>query len=226
MILGVLAPEIGSNNAPENMNPNIVRPKGFSQLELATLGIWFVAVGRWDRMDFSEEEAQAFVIHFFKCLKGDPEDGVRSSYLSLQNTFMAMRRGTFESIQSEPPFSRVGRQNMKTLLRAWLEGGEAEFRSAWEDVFGSGSRKPLRPQERPLRVIARSGDSPENAIQVITDCPDDKVYGEYWHLYYEYGQGWRCEMQMATVPDAARRRYDVLNIRFQDGRQKRFYFIL
>ena len=50
-------------------------------------------------MDFSEAEAQAFVIHFFKCLQDNPKDGVRASYLSLQNTFMAMRRDTFEVVR-------------------------------------------------------------------------------------------------------------------------------
>jgi hypothetical protein len=209
----------------EFMNSPVIRPKGLSEVELATLGIWFVAVGRWDLLDFSEAQAEQFVIHFFKCLKDDPEHGLRASYLSLQNTFMAMRRGSFEAIQSEPPFSRFGRRNMKVLLRAWLETDETGFRSAWEKIFGADHRAQL-PHEQPIRIIGRSGDSTENAIQVLTDYPDDKINAEYWHLYYEYGQGWRREIQMATVPDAGGRRYDILNIRFPDGEKRQFYFLL
>jgi hypothetical protein len=207
------------------MDTRIVRPNGFSEVELATLGIWFTAIGRWDRMDFSEAEAQAFVIHFFKCLKDNSEDGLRASYLSLQNTFMAMRRDTFEVVQSEPPFSRFGRRNMKALLRAWIEGGEGEFRNSWGKTFGSGWQAQIQ-QDLPTRLITHSGDSTENAIQVLTDYPEDKVNGEYWYLYYEYGQGWRCQMQMSTIPDASGRRYDVLDIHFLDGHKKRLYFLL
>jgi hypothetical protein len=176
-------------------------------------------------MDFSEMEAQAFVIHFFKCLQGNPEDGVRASYLSLQNTFMAMRKGTFESIQAEPPFSRFGRRTMNALLGAWLGGGEAELKGRWREMFGSASRARVQ-QENPIRVVVRSGDSREDAIQVLTDYPEDKVNAEYWFLYYEYGRGWKCETQMSTIPDANGRRYDILNIHFQDGQKTRFHFLL
>ncbi len=207
------------------MDTRIVRPNGFSEVELATLGIWFTAIGRWDRMDFSEAEAQAFVIHFFKCLKDNPEDGLRASYLSLQNTFMAMRRDTFEAIQSEPPFSRFGRRTMNALLGAWLGGGEAELRGRWREMFGYAWRARVQ-QEHPIRVVVCSGDSPENAIQVLTDFAEDKVNAEHWYLYYEYGQGWRCQMQMSTMPDAKGRRYDVLDIHFLDGHKKRLYFLL
>jgi hypothetical protein len=176
-------------------------------------------------MDFSEAEARAFLVHFFACLKGKPEDGVRASYLSLQNTFMAMRRGTFHSIQSEPPFSRFGRQNMKILLKAWLEGGETGLTSRWGEVFGSGWRTRVQ-QQYPVRVEVRSGESPEHAIQIQTDHAEDRVNGEYWHLYYEYGLRWRCEMQVSTLPDASGRRYDILHIQLEGGQKKRFYFLL
>jgi hypothetical protein len=207
------------------MSSPAIRPKGLSKIELATLGIWFVAIGRWDHMDFSEPEAQEYVLHFFRCLK-DPENGLKASYLSLQNTLMAMRRGSFEAIQSEPPFSRYGRRNMKLFLKAWLEGGEAGFTNAWGEIFGAGGRSFQPPLEQPIRILSRSGNSPENAIQVLTDYREDRINAEYWHLYYEYGQGWRREMQMSTAPDASGRRYDVLTICFDSGEKQTLYFLL
>ena len=96
------------------MHVSIVRPSGFSDIELASLAVWFVGSGQWQRMDFSEQDAQQLIVEFFKSLKkDDPESALTSSYLSLQNTFMAMRRGTFEAIQSEPPFSRFGKAVLK-----------------------------------------------------------------------------------------------------------------
>lgn len=207
------------------MNSTITRPKGFSKVELATLGVWFVAVGRWDYMGFSDADAQSFVMHFFKCLAGNPKDALRASYLSLQNTFMAMKRDTFDAILSEPPFSVSGRRNMKTLLRAWLDGEEAGFMVRWTQIFCSDSG-PRVSEDRCVRVISNSGEREENAIQILTDDPEDRVNGEYWYLYYHYGRGWNCEMQMATTPDASGHRYDILHIRFQNGEKRRFYFRL
>jgi hypothetical protein len=176
-------------------------------------------------MGFTDAEAQSLVIHFFRCLKGDPKDALRASYLSLQNTFMAMRRDTFETIQSEPPFSGSGRRNMKALMRAWLEGGEAAFMARWHLIFCSDSG-PKIPEDRPVRVISDSGNKEENAIQILTHEPEDKVNGEYWYLHYHLGQGWTCEMQMATMRDPRGRRYDILHIRFPDGQKRQFYFLL
>ena len=205
---------------------NVIRPTGLSELELASLGVWFVGAGTWHRMNFSEPEAREFAVHFFKCLnKDDPESSLRASYLSLQNTFMAMRRGTFEAIQSEPPFSRFGRRCLKALLRAWLHGGETEFRSRWSKIFIPGWQVQVQ-QERPLSVVADSGESAAHAIHIVEGDLEDRVNGEYWYLYYEYGQGWRCQQQMSTGPDTSGRRYDILNILFRDGQERQFYFLL
>jgi hypothetical protein len=204
---------------------NAARPKGFSEIELATLSIWFVAVGRWDYLGLSETEGQHLILHFFKCNQGKLEDGVRASCLSLQNTFMAMRKNTFEAIQSEPPFSRFGRRNMKALVRAWAEGGEAGFTANWREIFCSGWQT-RGISELPARVRGGSGEKPEDAIEILADKREDKINGEYWYLYYTYGRGWECRMQMSTIPDESRRRYDILHIDFQDGLRKRLHFIL
>jgi hypothetical protein len=204
---------------------NATRPKGFSENELATLSVSFVAVGRWDYVGLSETEGRHLIIHFFKCLQGNPEDGVRASYLSLQNTFMALQRNTFEAIQSEPPFSRFGRRNMKALVRAWAEGGEAGFTAKWREIFCSGWRT-REISELPARVKGGSGEKPEDAIEILTDERGDKINGEYWYLYYTYGRGWERGIQMSTIPDESGRRYDILHIDFHDGQRKRLHFLL
>jgi hypothetical protein len=188
------------------------------------LAVWFVAAGRWAEAGLSETEGRDLVCHFFNCLRSAPEDSLRVSYASLQNTLMAMQKGTFESIQSEPPFSRFGRRGMKAFIRAWLEGGEAEFKRRWEEVFCPGWRQAQ--QDRAIRIVGGQGGTPDTAIQVVTDYSDDKIFAEYWHLYYQYGKSWRCEMQMSTMPDSGGRRYDVLHLRFHDGQERRLYFVL
>jgi hypothetical protein len=205
------------------VTPSVIRPKGLSQSELAELAVWFVAAGRWAEAGLSEAEARELVCHFFKCLSSPAKDSLEASYLSLQNTLMAMRKGTFESIQSEPPFSRAGRAGMRALLRAWL-AGEAEFKRTWEEVFCPNWRQAQ--QDRAIRIVGGPGGTPDTAIELVTDCGDDKNFAEYWHLYYQYGKSWRCEMQMSTVPDSRGRRYDLLNLRFHDGQERRLYFLL
>ena len=206
------------------MTPNVIRPKGLSQSELAELAVWFVAAGRWAEAGLSEAEAKELVCHFFKCLSTPAKDSLEASYLSLQNALMAMRQGTFESIQSEPPFSRAGRTGMKALLKAWLEGDEAELKRRWEEVFRPSWRQAQ--QDRAIRIAGGPGGTPDTAIEVVTDYRDDKTFAEYWHLYYQYGRSWHCEMQMSTAPDSRGRRYDLLNLRFHDGQGRRLYFLL
>jgi hypothetical protein len=201
-----------------------MRPRGLSQLELGELAVWFVAAGRWAEVGLSEAEGRDLVCHFFKCLKSPAEDSLQASYLSLQNTFMAMRNGTFESIQSEPPFSRFGRRGMKAFVGAWLEGGEAELKRRWVEVFCPGWRHVQ--QDRAIRITGGQGATPETPIELVTDSSDDKIFAEYWYLYYQHGKSWRCEMQMSTLPDSGGRRYDVLHLRFHDGQERRLYFLL
>jgi hypothetical protein len=185
---------------------NATRPNGFSETELATLSVSFVAVGRWDYVGLSETEGRHLIIHFFKCLQSNPEDGVRASYLSLQNTFMAMQRKTFEAIP-------------------WAEGGEAGFTAKWREIFCSGWRT-REISELPARVKGGSGEKPEDAIEILTDERGDKINGEYWYLYYTYGRGWERGIQMSTIPDESGRRYDILHIDFHDGQRKRLHFLL
>lgn len=82
-----------------------------------------------------------------------------ANYLSLQNTFMAMWKDTFERIQDEPAFSRSGKKNTKRLLRAWLDGGNEEFEALWKQIFNSprSRRHPLASS--PTRVKTRSSRS-------------------------------------------------------------------
>ncbi|MGH9583784.1 MAG: hypothetical protein ACRD4O_12680 [Bryobacteraceae bacterium] len=203
----------------------VTRPKGLSQLELASLAVWFCAIGRWEHAGLTEAEAQSFVMHFFECLKDNKRNALRANCLSLQNAFMTMRKDTFEAIQSEPPFSRFGRKNMTALLRAWLDGQKPEFMNTWREIFYPEWNESV-PVEQVVRVIDNSGESAQNAIHIVTDEKEDKVNGEYWYLYHRYGKSWRCDMQMSTVPDANGRRFDLLHVRFRDGQNRKFYFLL
>jgi hypothetical protein len=197
------------------------RPRGFSDSELATLAVCFVAVGRWTDAGLTEDEGRYLVMRFFECLTNDPAKALRASYLSLQNTFMAMRKDTFEQIQKEPAFSRSGRKKIKRLLRAWLDSGNEEFEALWKQIFNSCF---TTIPESPVSIIANSGESEEQAIRIITSDPEERVNAEYWWLYYEYGRGWERGLQLLTRPDSKGRRFDILNIEFQDGQTKRLYF--
>ena len=198
------------------------RPRGFSEIELGSLSVWFIGAGRWRFVGLSEGEAQDLLQHFFRCLVGVKEDALNATCLSLQNRFMAMRRGSFEATQSEPPFSRRARRNMKELLDAWLDG-EAQFAQQWNETFCPGWDQKGSP-EQPVRVIPASGESTDSAVQILTNDPEDKVNAIYWYLYYQFGQDWERGLQTTTGPDAQGHGYDVLEIQFSGGQSKNFHF--
>jgi len=83
---------------------------------------------------------------------------------------MSLRRGTFEEIQQQAPFSRHAQRNMEALLRAWNGKGEAGFTQAWERTFAVGWDTAREPQE-PIRIIGEGGDCQERALEVL-GAPD------------------------------------------------------
>ena len=217
-------------------SPIISRPRGLSEFELTSLSVWFAAIGKWDRAGLTETEGRSLTMQFFDCLKPPQKSALRNHTLSLQNTFMSLARGTFETIQKEPPFSPFARRNMSALLEGWLAGQEAGFVKTWKQIFSPGWETSLE-EEVPIRVVENSGENKSTAIQIVTDDRNYKIQGEYWYLYYRYGNNWQCEMQMLLGPrirlpgddprsEIDERRFDVLDIRFSNGHKQEFYFLL
>ena len=59
-----------------------------------------------------------------------PFEVLKESSGRLQERPMALRRGTFEEIQQEAPFSRYAQRYMKALLRAWKNKGGGGIRAS------------------------------------------------------------------------------------------------
>ena len=70
---------------------------------------------------------------------------------------------------------------MNALLRAWIGGGEGELRGRLGEIPSTPRRQARSSRNIPYAVVVRLSDSPENAIQVLTDYPEDKVNAEYWY---------------------------------------------
>ena len=218
-----------------NSGPIIWRPHALCDSDRRSLPVWFAAVGKWEQAGITEIQARSLVIEFFESLDPPREIGLTSQALCLQNAFMSLANGTFETIQSSPQFSRFARCNLEDFLDGWRDGKELQFTTIWEQKFYPGWEAKV-PPEVPVRVIENSGESESTAIQIITDDTDDKIHGEYWYLHYLYGYGWRCEMQTALGPRIRlqgddphsaidERRFDVLHIRFSNGHKQKFYFL-
>jgi hypothetical protein len=114
---------------------------------------------------------------------------------------MSFRRGSFEEIQQESPFSRHVQRNRETLLRAWNEKGQAGFAQAWDRVFPIGWEAAREPQD-PIRIVGETGDWQERALEVM-GAPDQhtRVADEWWYLYHTFESNWTPDMHFTTAPN-------------------------
>ena len=145
--------------------------RNLTQIEFVCFLGWNVADGHWGRLGLDETAGGLLLLDLFSKLHGGGRlEMVNESSGRLQQRLMSLRRGSFEEIQQEAPFSRHAQRNMKSLLRAWEENGEAGFARVWELVFRMGGEAAREPQE-PIRIIGEGGDCQERALEVL-GAPD------------------------------------------------------
>lgn len=188
---------------------------------------WNIADGQWAKIGIGETAGRGQLLcHFSKLQDGGRFEVLKESSGRLQQRLMALRRGTFEEIQQEAPFSRHAQQNMEDLLRAWKNKGEAGFSRAWEQAFPVGGEAVREPQDL-IRIIGEVGDCEERALEV-KGAPDRhiRVAAEWWYLYYTFGRNWTPGMHFTTGGNQEGVRFSVHNITVLPGDNKRIYFKL
>jgi hypothetical protein len=197
---------------------------GLSEIELIWLIAWNIADGEWGRIDLEQESASKLLLDFFRRIQGDPAEAAKAARIQLQQSLMALRRGTFEEIQQESPFSRHAQRNMGALLGAWVKEGEAGFARAWAEVFSSGWETSKVTQD-PIRVVVDTGDCAERALEV-RGAPDreTRVSAEWWYLYYTFGKSWKFEMHSTCRGKEEGTHFSVHAIHvFPNSRRKVFF---
>jgi hypothetical protein len=110
--------------------------------------------------------AKEYLLDLISKLEGDLSDIVKRSSGRLQQSLMALRRGAFEEIQQEAPFSRIAQANMARLLRAWEKSGKAGFTQVWERIFHPGWESERKRQD-PIQIVADVGDCAQRALEII-----------------------------------------------------------
>jgi hypothetical protein len=156
---------------------------------------WDIANGEWGRSRLDEQRGREWLLQkYFGRLQGDPVEAVTRARGQLQQYLMAAQSGAFEEVQQQSPYSREAQRNMDTLLRAWVNEGEAGFARAWAEVFVPGW-KTARGFQDPIRVVGETGDCEERAFEVI-GAPDQatRVAAEWWFLYHTFGRSWKPEI--------------------------------
>src|SRR4051812_34272198 len=108
---------------------------GLSQIELSWFIAWIIADGDWGGVDLEQEGGRKLLLQFFGYLEDKPLEAAQQARIRLQQCLMALRRGTFEEIQRESPFSRYAEGNMESLLQAWMEEHESGFTRKWSEIF-------------------------------------------------------------------------------------------
>ncbi len=76
---------------------------GLSEIELVWLIVWNIADGEWDRIGLGQDDRCKLLLELFVQLHGDPLNAARESRTRLQQRLMALRRGSFEEIQTGVP---------------------------------------------------------------------------------------------------------------------------
>lgn len=199
---------------------------GLSEIELVWLIAWNSAAGEWDRIGLDEAEARDFLLDLVRKLQGDPLDAAKHSRGRLQQRLMALRRGAFDQIQQEAPFSQHARRNMDALLRAWMEHGDSGFARAWERIFEPGWQA-TRELENPIQIIGDIGDCEQRALEVKGAADQEtRVAAEWWYLYYTFGRGWKPGMHATTLPNKDGAHFSVHTIQILLDVQKQVYFRL
>lgn len=161
------------------------------QPEMVWLLGWNIAAGEWQRIGLNTAAAKELLLDLFGKLQGDSHDLSKRSAERLQHGLMALREGTFEEIQEEPPFSRFAQKNMEALLQAWRNQGEPGFARVWNAIFHPGWDDE-REQQYPIRIIGETGDCEERALEILgARDRESRAAAEFWYLFYTFGQDWK-----------------------------------
>ncbi len=197
---------------------------GVSQADILFLTAWKCAAGEWDQLGLAADQAREMLFDFIGVIQGDRIQAIRHSRLSLQNSLMALRRGSFEEIQREAPFLDYANRNLLELVGAWTAGGKVEFASLWEKLFAPGWQDKMQHQE-PILIAGSGGDSEENALETI-GAPDQqtRVATEYWYLNFTFGKLWKALLHASMTSEDHVSRYSVHHVEIFPKMAKRVYF--
>jgi hypothetical protein len=208
----------------EAVSEYIAKVSKLPEAGLVWLLAWNIAAGQWERIGMESQAAKEYITGFFGKLQGDVADLSKRSAEQLQHGLMALRIGTFEQIQSEPPFSRFAQGNMKQLLQAWMDRGEPGFLRAWDLTFHPGWEE--REEQYPIRVIDAMGDCEQRALEVLSASDQQsRTAAEFWYLFYTFGESWKWERHEALGDDTGPQ-FSVHHIRLVSGPSRRVYFRL
>jgi hypothetical protein len=204
----------------------MIETPGLSLIESVWRLAWNIADGEWGRIGLEEAGARKLLLAQFSKLHGDLLGAAKVSRGRLQQCLMALRRGTFEEIQQDSPFSLHARRNMDTLLRAWMEEGEAGFARVWAEVFRPGWQA-ARETHPPIQIIEDIGDCEERALEVRGALDGEtRVAAEWWYLYYMFGRDWKPGMHFTAIAKEEGTHFSVHNITVLPDTRKRVYFRL
>jgi hypothetical protein len=226
---------IGSSDArgPDRMEMDIkpvsdyiAKISRLPQPEMVWLLGWNIAAGDWQRIGLNPLAAKELLIDLFGRLQGEVSDLSKRSAERLQQGLMALREGSFEEIQGEPPFSRFAQRNMEALLRAWKDRGEPGFTQVWDATFHANWQDE-REHQYPIRIIGETGDCEERALEILgARDRESRAAAEFWYLFYTFGRDWEWIRHETVGEDRIGPQFSVHHIRVAPGSDRRVYFRL
>jgi hypothetical protein len=206
---------------------NKVPRRGLSRTELVPLAVFVVASGEWEDRGIRRIEAFDAISSVCKILSSseDIDSAVDRMALSCQNNLMAFRRTDFESIQGEPPFRPRAIENLKSLAKSWLAGGEAAILERFTTLFTD--RNPSACGGHIVRIISGTGLTIDSPVK-FSDCPIEvRSKSECWFMNYTFGyenEDWYRGSHRTTYRNNDGILISLWEISTADGKGKCFYF--
>ena len=140
----------------------------------------------------------------------------------LQHLLMAQRKYDFLTIQLEPAFSTVARENAVALANAAKLGGSA-LAAQWDRTFAPGWEERV-PEQVLTTYTGGPGDSDATAVTILAPDLTAAIHGEYWYLFYTYGRDWQLGREQRSALHGNGRVFDQLELIFPNRTRKWVYF--
>jgi hypothetical protein len=202
---------------------------GLNDREYAYFTAQIIAGGDLHLMKIDKEKAlklfQAFIDAFVPN-NIEPEVFVNSIYNIVQNSMLASRGYSFESLQLIPAFSDFGKKNFLQLLKFYKEKGIEAFENGFKRMFREGWQQKKPPPEI-IRILSGDGRTIENPVKFSTEDVARRIRAEYWFITYNYGkenEGWERGVHYSTIQPQTHKMISNWSITLSDGKNVSVYF--
>jgi hypothetical protein len=208
---------------------SVIDKLGLDERESAFLTAQIIGCGDLGLIEIDKNRAFELLDDFFERFAPDdvkPDDFVSFIYRTVQNSLLAFRAFSFETLQQLPPFSEFGKKNLIQLLKFRQERGVEAFHNGFRRMFRDGW-ETRRPESEVIRVLGGDGKTIDTPVKFSTAEMVRRIAAEYWFIIYHYGkerEAWERGVHFSVSQPKTDRLISSWQITLADGENVRIYF--